>query len=267
MVGAAPFSGPRGERRLSPGVWSGNQGRRHGSASGRASPTFRPEVGTLAREEVALADDRKLGVSGTLGKGRMQAFSDGVPAIAITLLVLDLAVRPPGSPFHEFVAAWPGYLAYLISFLTIGAAWIAHHSFTGRLDRVDSVLLRLNLLFLLFVSFLPFPTRLVAEALEKDTGWERPGAVVYGMTLLVIRLLFSLMSAYAGREHLYREGVDDPDFDEAHRKFRAVVIGYVVTILRSLLAPVVAIALYFAIAVFLVVPFRTVGRTIADVFH
>jgi uncharacterized membrane protein len=214
-----------------------------------------------------MVDDEKTAASGKLGKGRMEAFSDGVLAIATTLLVLDLAVRPPGPPLHEFVTAWPTYLAYLISFLTIGAAWIAHHSFTDRLDPVDPVLLRLNLVFLLFVSFLPFPTRVVAEALERGTGWERMGAVVYGITLLVIRLLFSLMSAYAQREQLYRSGVDDPDFQEAHRKFRVAVVGYVLTILLSLVVPIVAIALYFAIAVFMVVPFRTVARTISELLR
>ena len=218
-------------------------------------------------EGVDVADPSGSAASGVLGKSRMEAFSDGVLAIAITLLVLDLSVHPPGSPLHEFLAAWPTYLAYLISFLTIGAAWVGHHSFTDRLDRVDPILLRLNLLFLLVVSFLPFPTRLVAEALQRGTGWERLGAVVYGITLLVIRLLFSLMSAYASREHLYKEEVNDPDFQEAHRKFRAVVVGYVLTILLSFFLPVVSIALYFAIAVFLVVPFRAVGRTVASLLR
>jgi uncharacterized membrane protein len=210
-----------------------------------------------------LADDGEEPPAGAnLGKSRMEAFSDGVLAIAITLLVLGLAVQPPGSPVHQFLRAWPSYLAYLISFLTIGAAWIAHHGFTERLDQVDPILLRLNLLFLLAVSFLPFPTRLVAEALEKGTAWERLGAVVYGLTLLVIRLLFSAMSAYARREHLRRPGVDDPDYQEARKKFRVVIVAYVVTILVSLLIPIVAIILYFAIAVFMIVPFRTVARVI-----
>ena len=214
-----------------------------------------------------MVDEARDNTGELLSKGRMEAFSDGVLAIAITLLVLDVAIRPPGSPVHEFLAAWPTYVAYLISFLTIGAAWIGHHGFTARLERVDPILLRLNLLFLLVVAFLPFPTRLVAEALERGTQWERMGAVVYGITLLVIRLLFSLMSAYARREHLYRSGPDDPDFQDARGKFRVVVIGYVVTILLSLVLPIAAIALYFAIAVFLVVPFREVARTLTELLR
>jgi len=87
----------------------------------------------------------------------MEGFSDGVLAFAITLLVVDIAVRPPGSPSQEFFHAWPSYLAYLVSFFTIGGAWIAHHGLTDELDRIDQIFLRLNLLFLLAIAFLPFP--------------------------------------------------------------------------------------------------------------
>jgi uncharacterized membrane protein len=71
--------------------------------------------------EVVVADDETTPIA-TLGKGRMEAFSDGVLAIAITLLVLDVAIRPPGSPLHQFLRGWPSYLAYLVSFLTIGGS-------------------------------------------------------------------------------------------------------------------------------------------------
>jgi uncharacterized membrane protein len=198
----------------------------------------------------------------TMGKGRMEAFSDGVLAIAITLLVLDVAIRPPGPPLHQFLRGWPSYLAYLVSFLTIGGAWIAHHGLTNSLDRVDRIFLRLNLLFLLAVSFLPFPTRLVADALDKTTSWQRVAAVVYGCTLLSIRLLFAALSAYSRRGHVHSPGADDPDLEEARKKFRFAVAAYLVTILLSVLVPIVAIVLYFAIAVVMIVPFRTVARAI-----
>ena len=213
-----------------------------------------------------MADDEETPIA-TLGKGRMEAFSDGVMAIAITLLVLDVAIRPPGSPVHQFLRGWPSYLAYLVSFLTIGGAWIAHHSLTDSLDRVDRIFLRLNLLFLLAVSLLPFPTRLVADALEKTTSWQRMAAVVYGCTLLAIRLLFAALSAYVRRAHLRSPGVDDPDLEEAHRKFRFAVVAYLVTILLSFLVPFAAIVLYFAIAVVMIVPFRTVAREISKGRH
>jgi uncharacterized membrane protein len=208
-----------------------------------------------------LADDEETPKTrASLGKARMEAFSDGVIAIAITLLVLDLAIRPPGSPLDQFLRGWPYYLAYLVSFLTIGAAWIAHNGLSDAVDRVDQIFLRLNLLFLLAVSFLPFPTRLMADALEKSTAHQRVAAVVYGLTLLMIRLLITALSAYAQHEHLRQPRADDPDLQDARTKFRFVVVGYGVTILLGLLLPTVAIVLYFALAVYLIVPFRTVAR-------
>jgi uncharacterized membrane protein len=74
----------------------------------------------------------------------MEAFSDGVFAIAITLLVLDLGLRPPGTPLEQLLRAWPAFLGYLVSFLTIGAAWLGHNLLTDQLARADSLLLRVN---------------------------------------------------------------------------------------------------------------------------
>ena len=76
----------------------------------------------------------------------MESFSDGVFGFAITLLVLDIALHPPGTPLQQLLHAWPVYLAYVISFLTIGAAWLAHTTLTDRLARTDPLFLRLNLL-------------------------------------------------------------------------------------------------------------------------
>jgi len=183
----------------------------------------------------------------------MEAFSDGVLAIAITLLVLDLALRPPGTPIAQFLRAWPAYLAYVVSFLTIGAAWIVHSAITERLERVDSIFLRLNLVFLLTVSFLPYPTRLVAEALSEGTDWKRMATVVYGITLLVIRLMLSALGSYSRHEHLRRPGGASSPF---------VLLGYALTVVVALIVPIVAIALYFALAIVLIVPFRTVVRAV-----
>jgi len=127
-----------------------------------------------------------------LGTDRLAAFSDGVFSIAATLLVLDIAVHPPGTPLQQVLHAWPDYLAYVVSFLTIGAAWLVHTALTGRLARSDPIFLELNLLVLLVVAFLPFPTRLVTDALH-NTGAERVAVTVYGLTLLAIRILGSAL--------------------------------------------------------------------------
>jgi uncharacterized membrane protein len=193
----------------------------------------------------------------------MEGFSDGVMAFAITLLVVDIALRPPGSPTHQFFHAWPSYVAYLVSFLTIGAAWIAHHGLTDELDHVDPIFLRLNLLFLLAIAFLPFPTRLMVQGLEKSADWQRLAAVAYGVTLLVIRLLLTALAAYTRSRHLRKPDVTDPDLDEARKKFNYAIAGYSLAIVIGLIFPEFAIILFFAVAVFLFVPFSTVAREIS----
>jgi uncharacterized membrane protein len=194
-----------------------------------------------------------------LGTDRLAAFSDGVFSIAATLLVLDIAVHPPGTPLQQVLHAWPAYLAYVVSFLTIGAAWLVHTALTGRLARSDPIFLELNLLVLLVVAFLPFPTRLVTDALH-NAGAERVAVTVYGLTLLAIRILGSALDAYARRGHLYSPQGDGDEVQGPRRRLLPVVIGYVIAILIGLVLPGVAVALYFGIAVYLIVPFRHVSQ-------
>ena len=198
-----------------------------------------------------------------LSKDRMEGFSDGVYGFAATLLVLDLALRGTGTPLERVLHAWPGYLAYLVSFLTIGVSWLLHTALTDQLARVDSLFLRLNLLVLLVVVFLPFPTGLVAEALRHDDiSGERVYVTMYGLTLLAIRLLGSALDAYARHEHLYSPAAEGEELHRDRRKLLPVVIGYVTAIIIGLLLPVAAVALYFGLAVYLVVPFREAARVL-----
>jgi uncharacterized membrane protein len=145
--------------------------------------------------------------------GRTEAFSDGVFAIAITLLVLD--IRVPAEEFDDLwsgiVHEWPAYLGYATSFLTIGALWLAHHGVFRRLRYANNPVMRINLLLLMAVAFLPFPTRLVAEAI-RDQSAERAAAIFYGATLLVIALLFSaLWGAVARDRKLLRPELTEDD--------------------------------------------------------
>ena len=153
-------------------------------------------------------------------------------------------------------------LAYLVSFLTIGGAWLAHTALTDRLTRADVILLRLNLLVLLGVGFLPFPTGLVAEAIH-DVDGERVFVTMYGLTLLAIRIFGFALDEYAKREHLYSsEPGAEPEV--SGRSNLAVLVVYVVAILIGLAVPPVAVAFYFGIAIYLVVPFREIRRLL---FH
>ena len=110
---------------------------------------------------------------------RVEAFSDGVFAIAITLLVLEIRIEP--EDFDDLWRAlgdeWPAYLAYVTSFLTVGGVWLAHHSLFTRLRYVDPTLMRLNVLLLMVAAFLPFPTGLLAEAFHaRATPSARPSS-------------------------------------------------------------------------------------------
>ena len=104
------------------------------------------------------------------GTSRLEAFSDGVFAIAITLLVLDIRVPPSefGNLWHGIGHAWPDYLAYATSFVTIGGFWLVHHGILRRLLYANARVMQVNILVLMAVAFLPFPTRLVAEAIHSD---------------------------------------------------------------------------------------------------
>ena len=195
----------------------------------------------------------------SLSSSRLEAFSDGVFSIAATLLVLDIALHPPGTPLEQVLHAWPAYLGYLVSFLTIGAAWLGHSALTDRLTRADSLLLRINLLLLLVVAFLPFPTKLVAEGLHDFEG-ERVYVTMYGLTLLTIRLLSFTLDAYARHQHLYSHDHADEELQTDRHDLVPVLAGYGIAVLIGLVVPTVAMVLYFAIAVFIVVPFRDVRR-------
>ncbi len=134
--------------------------------------------------------------------GRMEAFSDGVFAIAATLLVLEISV--PESGFEDLWGAirdeWPSYLAYTTSFFTIGGLWAAHHALFRRLASADVTLMRLNLVLLWLVAFLPFPTALTADALRLESDApERTAVLFYGGALLLISLTMTVMTVYAAR--------------------------------------------------------------------
>ena len=126
----------------------------------------------------------------------MEAFSDGVIAVAITLLVLGIQVpKPGGSPslIDELGQQWPSYAAYVTSFLTIGIIWINHHAMIDRLQRSDHVILILNLVLLMSIGVIPFATSLMAAYLRQSSG-ESVAAAVYGGSFLVMSIAFAVLN-------------------------------------------------------------------------
>ncbi|HEY5030370.1 MAG TPA: TMEM175 family protein [Candidatus Angelobacter sp.] len=136
---------------------------------------------------------------------RIEAFSDGVFAIAITLLILEIKVphRDQGSLAAGLLHQWPSYLAFLLSFAYIGIMWINHHRMFTHIKRSNDVLLILNLLLLLGVTAVPFPTAVLAEHLGGPD--QRTAALIYNATFVVIALAFNLLWRYAVSRRLLHE--------------------------------------------------------------
>ena len=185
------------------------------------------------------------------GTSRTEAFSDGVFAIAITLLILEVSV--PKSAFDNLwrgiLDQWPSYLAYATSFITIGGIWLAHHGIFRRLQYANRQLMVINLLLLMAVSFLPFPTKLMAEAIESSEA-ERAAVVFFGGALLVISFLFSaLWGSVAHNRHLLRPEVSEKEFNAIARATTPSLGLYVAVIVLAIVAPKIAAFGYLVIAV------------------
>jgi uncharacterized membrane protein len=189
--------------------------------------------------------------------GRLEAFSDGVFAIAVTLLVLDITVSAhAGQHLLRSVAdLWPSYLAYVVSFATIGAAWLGHNAITEYLERTDAAFVRLNLMLLLVVSFLPFPTRLLADYIGQDSP-ERVAVTFYGISLLLATTLLMVLWRYAVRAHLVRPDAADEEIQLLTERLTPGLAGYLVLIISGLFLPILAVIGYLAIALYYIIPFR-----------
>jgi uncharacterized membrane protein len=189
---------------------------------------------------------------------RAESFSDGVFAVAITILVFNLLPVGAGSVSsgqltRALSTAWPQYAAYAVSFLTIGIMWLNHHTMLAHVNRVDRTLLALNLFLLMGVVAIPFPTALVAEHL---TGKFRAGgqvaAVVYGLVMIAISIGYSGMWLYL-ESHRDRLGgsARTRSVRATSIRFGAGLIGYVAaTLIAALVSATAALVLYGLIAVY-----------------
>lgn len=194
--------------------------------------------------------------------GRLEAFGDGVFAIAITLLVLEITVPAVsgGDLLHGLAKQWPSYLAYAISFFSIGVVWIAHYGVTRALRGVDDVFLRLNLLLLFFVAFLPYPTRLMAEFLTEKEG-ERVAVVLYALTFLVITVTLRALWFYAAEDRrLLGTDISDDQIKVVNTSLTPIIGFYLMAVLVGLLAPRLAVWLLLLAIAYLAMPSPTLYR-------
>jgi uncharacterized membrane protein len=195
--------------------------------------------------------------------GRLEAFSDGVIAIAITLLILEVSVpeAAPGRLLHELLHQWPSYAAYLVSFLTIGTMWVNHHSMFSRIVRVDRNLLFLNLVLLMGIAFLPFPTALLADYVRDGGSNSHVAAAAYGITMVCIGLSFTaLWARLANHEELLEPGYTTVRARAtARRSFFGGTLVYVAAIGVALVSAPAALAVYGLVALYFAVSHAAQG--------
>lgn len=187
---------------------------------------------------------------------RMDAFSDGVFAIAITILVLEISV-PEGSSdnlLQAILDQWPSYVAYVVSFATIGAVWLKHTVVSDLMAYADQAFMRLNLGLLMLVSFLPFPTKLVAENIQGSADAERVAVLFYGIILLAMSTLIAVMWRYAVRADLVDPGIERDDIDGATKLLAPSLGFYVVALVVGFFAPQVAVLIMLLAALLFWVP-------------
>jgi uncharacterized membrane protein len=189
-----------------------------------------------------------------MDRGRLEAFSDGVFAVAITLLALNLAVAGPGhgTLAHQLAAKWPGYVAYLISFFTIGIIWVNHHALVSNVAVVTRVLLFLNLLLLLFVVLLPVVTGTVADYLAPG-GFDAKLAVAgYGVVLEGMSVGFASMLEWSLGEGRTRVRVPAGKRWEARLRFMSGGLVYLLVIAIAFVSAPAALGLSGVVALYYV---------------
>ncbi len=186
-----------------------------------------------------------------MGPGRLHALVDGVFAIAVTLLVLDLP-HPGGSSrlAHDLIEDWPSYLAYLVSFVTIGVIWIEHVGLLSAVRFVNRRFLERTLVFLLFVSIIPWPTALAADYVTSGGGQARTVAVLYAS----IMLLMSVSMTASWRYLLHHPELVAQEargaFAAGTRRSMIASLVYVPAILLAFASPPASFALDGAVAVY-----------------
>jgi uncharacterized membrane protein len=186
---------------------------------------------------------------------RLEAFSDGVFAIAGTLLVLELRVPTESTDLSgALVRLWPAYAAYLVSFLTIGIIWVNHHTLLEHCKRVDRRFLYLNLLLLVAVGIVPFPTALVGQYILSDHG-ATSALIVYGLGGLLIAIAFTGVFLYATHDHrLVGDSAVARGIRREGRLFPIGLAAYTIGIALAFVAPIASLVVYGLTALFYALP-------------
>jgi uncharacterized membrane protein len=189
---------------------------------------------------------------------RLETFSDGVFAIAATLLILEISLPHEGSVAHQLAHEWPSYAAYAISFLTLGIVWVNHHTVFTQIARVDRTFLFINVVFLMVIAFSPFPTRVLAEHLREGS---KAAAFAYGLTFTLMAVCYGALWFYAARgRRLIADDADQRTVSGISRSFAPGSAVYLAATLSALLSAYLSVGLFAAIALFYAVESSVFGR-------
>jgi uncharacterized membrane protein len=187
---------------------------------------------------------------------RLEAFSDGVFAIAITLLVIEIEVPHPESDglAGALAGQWPSYVAYAVSFAVIGIMWVNHHGLIELVASVDRPLLFLNLLLLMFVAFMPFSTALLAEHLRSPSADSHLAAAVYSANGVANAIGFNLIWRWIVRdERLLHAHLDVEQLRQRTRRFSLGLVIYPLTVALSFVSAPLTLAVHGLVAAYYVV--------------
>ncbi len=183
---------------------------------------------------------------------RLEAFSDGVIAIAITLLVLELRIpeADDGGLWRALLHEWPSFAAYVVSFMTIGIMWVNHHTLFRHVSVFDRPLLFLNLLLLLGIALVPFPTALLARHI-RDPIDSHVAAALYSANMSLIAVGFNLTWRWIAHDaRLLHEAVDLAAARAASRRYSLGLVVYPVTIALSFVSAPITLAVHGVLAIF-----------------
>jgi uncharacterized membrane protein len=192
---------------------------------------------------------------------RVEAFSDGVFAIAITLLILAVGIEQSlagGDLRHQLLHLWPAYIAYAASFLTIGIMWVNHHQIFRHFERVDRPLLLLNILLLMCISFTPFPTRVVADNAQSSVN-RQAAAVLYGVTMTFTAICFFAVWIYGSRR-LLKADTDMREVSGITRSYLPGAPTYALATVIAFVSSVASLIMFGVIAIFYAISSSFFGR-------
>jgi uncharacterized membrane protein len=211
----------------------------------------------VSDDAATAVEDADVGAPGEMSTGRLETFSDGVFAIAATLLVLDVT-SPAGVGPHSLVhqlfdsAQLSEYAAYVVSFMVIGITWLNHHSLFTQVAKIDRRLTILNLLLLMMLAFTPFPTRLLAEYLTSGGAEAHQAAFFYSLSMSMCAVTYCAVWWHASSKNgaLLRQPMDDATVRRTRLQFGGGVLIYLPTLGLSFVSAPLTLGVHAALATY-----------------